>query len=167
MDYYKCSCPSSMKNFSKMVELKFDERPDGDDVLVSIDPKKPTIMLEVFFNVLNPGDIIWLNGVVVLDYEYEPDTEDGEEGREAENANITIVIQKISYMLENPKPIYTLEVDLMPGSDDISIPFSHVEVETSRLEGVIFRVVVYAETESEEDVDIEGPNTLTAIRFSK
>ncbi|CEN93770.1 Uncharacterised protein [[Clostridium] sordellii] len=61
MDYYKCGCSSYMKNFSKMVELKFDERPDGDDVLVSIDPKNPTIMLEVFFNVLNPGDIIWLN----------------------------------------------------------------------------------------------------------
>lgn len=142
-------------NFTKIVELKFDERPDGDDVLVSIDPKNPTIMLEVFFNTLNPCDIIWLNGVVVLDYEYEPDTEDGEEGREAENANVTIVIQKISNKLENPKPIYTLEVDLMPGSDDVSIPFSHVEVETSRLEDVIYRVVVYAETESEEDVYIE------------
>ncbi|RDY27623.1 hypothetical protein CHL78_009155 [Romboutsia weinsteinii] len=156
-----------MKDFSKMVELKFDERPDGDDILVSIDSKNPTTMLEVFFYILNPGDIVLLNGVVVLDYEYEPDIEDGEDGREAENANITIVIQKISSILENPKPIYTLEVDLMPGSDDVAIPFSHIDVETSTLKNIIYRVVVYSDTESEEDVDIEGPNTLTAIRFSK
>lgn len=148
------------------MEVQVDERPDGDDVVVSIDSTKPTQMLEVGFEKVDRGDMIWLNGVVVLDHEYEQDLEDGED-REERNANITIIIQKSSSLNPTPKPIYTLEVDLAPASDDVAIPFSHVDVEITNRKDVRYSVVVYSDEESVEDVDIEGPNTLTAIRFTK
>lgn len=151
-------------NLIRAVEFQFDERPDGDDIPISIEPEKPTQMLEVAFRKVYQGDIIWLNGVVVLDHEYEQDMDD-EEVREERNANITIIIQKTSSLIDTPKPIYTLEVDLAPASDDVAIPFSHVDVETTELSNVRYKVLVYSDEESVEDVDIEGPNTLTALRF--
>lgn len=66
-------------------------------IFINIDSKNTTLILEVGFDIVNASYIIWLHGVVVLDYEYESDIEDGRE----------------------------------------------------------------------EDVDIEGPNTLMAIRFTK
>lgn len=165
-DEYKCKCYG---NLIKSIEFQFDERADGDDVPVSIDPTNPTQMLEVAFKKVCPGDIVWLSGVVVLDHEYEQDLEDEEEEdkREEESANITIIIQKTSSLIDTPKPIYTLEVDLAPASDDVAIPFSHVDVETTELSNVRYKVLVYSDEENPEDVDIEGPNTLTAIRFIK
>lgn len=165
MGYYKDSYDCCTPTLRKGVEFKFDERPDGDDIPISIDPTNPTQMLEVAFDKICTGDIVWLNGVVVLDHEYEPDLEDGETGRENENANITIIIQKTSYIMETPKPIYTLEVDLAPASDDVAIPFSHVDVATEDLYNVSYKVLVYSDRPEPENVDIEGPNTLTAIRF--
>lgn len=158
---YDCSNQS----LKKIVEFKFDERPDGDDIPISIDSTNPTQMLEVAFDKICIGDIVWLNGVVVLDHEYEPDVEDGETGRENENANITIIIQKTSSLMETSKPIYTLEVDLAPASDDVAIPFSHVDVATEQLCNVGYKVLVYSDRPNPENVDIEGPNTLIAIRF--
>ncbi|SCJ89922.1 Uncharacterised protein [uncultured Clostridium sp.] len=156
-DRYKCCCSNLINSF----EFQFDERADGDDVLVSIDPANPTHMLEVAFRRVYSNDIIWLSGVVVLDHEYEQDLED----REERNANITIVIKKTSSLIDTPIPIYTLEVDLAPASDDVAIHFSHVDVQTTNLSNVRYKVLVYSDEESIEDVDVEGPNTLTAIRF--
>ncbi|EOU2023664.1 hypothetical protein C4D21_10905 [Clostridium perfringens] len=167
MGYSDYCCNRYKTSMNYITEVKFDERADGDDIPVSIDSKNPTLMLEVGFDIVNASDIIWLHGVVVLDHEYESDIEDGEEGREEDNANITIVIQKVSSLMKDPKPIYTLEVDLAPLSDDVAIPFSHISTETEILRDVRYRVVVYSDRMNEEDVDIEGPNTLMAIRFTK
>lgn len=168
MNYKNSDCFYNIYKTSMnyITEVKFDERADGDDVPVSINSKSPTLILEVGFDMVNSSDIIWLSGVIVLDHEYELDIEDGEI-REEENANITIVIQKISSLMKDPKPIYTLEVDLAPRSDDVAIPFSHISVETETLRCVKYRVVVYSDCLHEEEVDIEGPNTLMAIRFTK
>ncbi|WP_195988932.1 hypothetical protein [Clostridium sp. D53t1_180928_C8] len=166
MAYFEGSYRLAKSDLVSEIEFQFDERPDGDDVPISIDAMNPTHMLEVGFKQVFAGDVIWLNGVVVLDHEYEPDLEDGET-TEAENANITIIIQKVSSLMSTPKPIYTLEVDLAPASDDVAIPFSHVDIETTNLRNVRYRVLVYSDAKAMEDVDIEGPNTLTAIRFIK
>ncbi len=167
MGYSDYCCNRYKTSMNYITEVKFDERAYGDDIPVSIDSKNPTLMLEVGFDIVNASDIIWLHGVIVLDHEYESDIEDGEEGREEDNANITIVIQKVSSLMKDPKPIYTLEVDLAPRSDDVAIPFSHISTETEILRDVRYRVVVYSDRMNEEDVDIEGPNTLMAIRFTK
>ena len=42
-----------------------------------------------------------------------------------------------------------------------------MSTETEILRDVRYRVVVYSDRMNEEDVDIEGPNTLMAIRFTK
>lgn len=160
-----CHCPNH--NLISKIEFNYAERLDGDDALISIDQNKPTLMLETAFHTICSGDLVWLNGMVVLDHEYEPDTEDGEVGREAENANITIIIEKYSDLIPTPSPIYTLEVDLVPGSDDVAIPFSHIDLAYSHLENVHYRVLVYSDCPLAEDADIEGPNTLAAIRFIK
>jgi len=149
------SCPNN-----QIVEFRYDETPTTPvGIVISEDPDDPTQALAVRFDEINPGDRVWLSGVICVN------NSDTDLAR-----TLRLVIQKISPITGTPEPIYTLfaEIDAETiTSDDFTVvPFSHVDVSNTQLFDVQYRVVL-AVTAGDPNVFLESPNTLTAVRFGK
>ncbi|GIM29963.1 hypothetical protein CPJCM30710_26290 [Clostridium polyendosporum] len=135
------------------VEFKYDEITPPIDTLISVN----TPVLQVDFSTINPGDRVWLSGVVHLSNDSGNAT-----------ARVTITITRSSPLSGTPVTIYSsrFRIDNTSGDDSVLEPFSHVDVPNTQLFDVRYQVLLSV-SDPNPNLIIEniGPNTLTAIRF--
>lgn len=134
------------------VEFKYDETNSPGE---RIPPTTPTPVLQVDFSTINPGDRVWLSGIVNL-----------------ENDNdsvmpIRITITRSSPLGSTPVTIYSMrfDIDKSTGNAEVVEPFSHVDVPSTQLFDVRYQVLITVAVADKLFIGNVGPHTLTAIRF--
>ncbi|MGG3572580.1 hypothetical protein ABES80_08790 [Bacillus gobiensis] len=139
-------------------EFKFDEK--NTDIIIKIppEPAPPVPILQVNFRKINAGDRVWLNGIIT-----------------ANNNNIN-TFSEVTLTITRTSPqtgtqvIYSqfFEVDdedAGKGNDDVTtVPFSHVDVPTTKLNNVRYQVRV---TVNNPNFFVQNPLTLTASRINE
>jgi hypothetical protein len=141
---------------NQIIEFQYDERGQTNtNIPISGNPSAPTQALSVRFNQINQGDRVWLSGVIVVD---------NNDMNAA--ANLLLIIQRVSPITGTPEEIYSFQVninaDTIPGDDRTIVPFSHVDVPSTQLFDIEYRVVL-----ADQTLSLSGPNTLTAVRFGR
>ncbi|MFS1512961.1 hypothetical protein VQL36_11080 [Chengkuizengella sp. SCS-71B] len=124
---------------------------------ISDEPDNPTLVAQITFDCLKPGDLIWLNSIFHVN-----------------NDNV-FDITVFHSILKNNIPIYSAvtEVD-REGNDDFGQIFSqqYVDVVTTLEKNIIYQVVASIEGHANIDssfpnVNLVGPITFTGTRFVK
>lgn len=133
------------------VEFRFDERTPAAPVPIPPAPAAPVPLLEVGFDELNPGDRVWLNGIVSLN----------NNNNVFSTVTLTITRTPVGGAAQT---IYTqvFEIDNEGDDDQGQVPFSHVDTLTAQIFNARYRVLI---TVGNPNLTAQGTNTLTAIRF--
>lgn len=133
------------------VEFKYDEiDPTG-----NIPSSTPTPVLQVDFSTINPGDRVWLSGIVSLENDNDS------------VVPIRITITRSSPLGSTPVTIYSMrfDIDKSTGNAEVVEPFSHVDVPSTQLFDVRYQVLITVAVADTLFIGNVGPHTLTAIRF--
>lgn len=134
---------------NQIAEFQYDEKRASSSV-----PTSTIQVLEVGFSVINPGDRVWLSGVINLN------------SSSTDVSLIEMSIQRVSPGIDKPETVYFVELEIdKEGQDDLVLaPFSHVDVPNTRLFDVKYQVILSADRIG---VSLNESSTLTAVRFSR
>ncbi|NDI35748.1 hypothetical protein [Chengkuizengella sediminis] len=120
---------------------------------ISDNSASPTVVAEITFDCLKPGDRIWLNSIFHLT-----------------NNQVDVSPLITHAILKNNVPIYTAQTDIDEDEDDnIGQIFSQetVDVITTLQKNVTYKVVVSTPSINGTDVFLFGPITFTGTQFTK
>ncbi|MFS1512995.1 hypothetical protein VQL36_11250 [Chengkuizengella sp. SCS-71B] len=145
--------PFNNKTEVKQFEFVTPANSPGSGEEISDNSANPTVVAEITFDCLNPGDTIWLNSIFHL--------------TNNQSTEEPIIDHAI---LKNNVPIYTAQTEIDSSSDDnIGQIFSEetVDVITNLEKNVTYKVVVSTPSINGTDVFLFGPITFTGTRFAK